>query len=249
MPRLEQLLARNLPCSRAHARRLVLEQAVADSQGRVLADPRADVDAGALPFVVLVDGRHVPLYDAAHVLLHKPVGYVTALTDPIHPVASSLLQDAPLAGELRALGRLDLDTSGLLLWTTDGAWLQRLTHPKRRVPRTYQAALARPFRPPTGTLVLHDGHRPQIDALTEDEAGRMHPALARPADARAFATITIVGGAYHEVRRIFAALDSHVLALCRVAFGELALPPDLPPGHWRAIAIERVWPAASRPAS
>jgi 16S rRNA pseudouridine516 synthase len=249
MPRLEQLLARNLPCSRTHARRLVLGQAVADSQGQILADPRVEVDAAALPFVVRVDGRDVTLHDTAHVLLHKPVGYVTALADPIHPVASSPLQDAPLAGELRALGRLDLDTSGLLLWTTDGAWLQRLTHPKRRVPRTYQAALARPFTPPTGTLVLHDGHRPQIEALAVEEPDRLHPALARPADAQAFATITIVGGAYHEVRRIFAALDSHVVALCRVAFGDLALPADLPPGQWQAIAIERVWPAASRPAS
>lgn len=244
MPRLEQLLARNLGCSRADARRLVLGQAIADSHGRILADPRAGIDGAALPFVIRLDGRDVTLHDTAHVLLNKPVGFVTALTDPIHPVASSLVQDAPLAGELRALGRLDLETSGLLLWTTDGAWLQRLTHPKRLVPRTYQAALARPFTPPTGTLVLHDGHRPLIDALTVTDAASVHPALARPADAQVYATITIVGGAYHEVRRTFAALGSHVLALCRVGFGDLVLPADLAPGQWRAIAIEDVWPAA-----
>ncbi|HEX4404014.1 MAG TPA: hypothetical protein VH560_04250, partial [Polyangia bacterium] len=62
-----------------------------------------------------------------------------------------------------------------------------------------------------------------------------HPALATPGDAETFATITIVGGAYHEVRRIFAALDSHVVALCRVSFGRLALPRDLPSGEWRSI--------------
>jgi 16S rRNA pseudouridine516 synthase len=244
MPRLEQLLARNLGCSRADARRLVLGQAIADSRGQILADPRVEIDSAALPHVIRVDGRDVTVYDTAHVLLNKPVGFVTALTDPIHPVASSLLHDAPLAGELRALGRLDLDTSGLLLWTTDGAWLQRLTHPKRRVPRTYQAALARPFTPPAGTLVLHDGHRPEIDALAVLDAASVHPALARPADAQVYTTITIVGGAYHEVRRIFAALGSHVLALCRVGFGDVVLPADLSPGQWQPIAIERVWPPA-----
>jgi 16S rRNA pseudouridine516 synthase len=249
MPRLDQLLARNLACSRADARRLVARQAVAGSDGAVFGDPRVEIDAAMLPFVVRVDGRDVTLHDEAHVLLHKPVGCVTALADPVHPVAASLLCDAPLAAELRAVGRLDLDTSGLLLWTTDGAWLQRLTHPKRRVPRTYQAGLARPFTPPSGVLKLEDGHEPQIEVIAEVEDASLHPALARHPDARAYATITIVGGAYHEVRRIFAALGSHVLTLCRVGFGELTLPTDLPAGQWRAIDIARVWPAASRPPS
>ena len=68
----------------------------------------------------------------------------------------------------------------------------------------------------------------------------MHPALARPADASAWASITVAEGAYHEVRRIFAALGSHVLALCRVSFGKLALPADLPAGHWVEITQESV---------
>ena len=249
MPRLEQLLARNLACSRADARRLVMRRAIVDERGQVLADPRVDIQAAQLPVAIRVDDRVVALYDGAHVMLNKPAGCVTALTDPVHPVASSYVQNAPLATELRAVGRLDLDTSGLLLWTTDGGWLQRLTHPKRRVPRTYQAALVRPFTPLTGTLVLHDGHIPQIDALEIVDADRLHPSLARPADAQVYATITIIGGAYHEVRRIFAALDSHVVALCRVAFGELLLPRDLPSGHWQQIVPERVWPASSRSTS
>ena len=249
MPRLEQLLARNLARSRVAARRLVIERAVADRHGHVLAEPRVEIEHGSLPLAIRVQGRSVVLYDTAHVMLNKPVGCVTALRDPLHPVAGSFLTGAPLADELRALGRLDLDTSGLLLWTTDGSWLQRLTHPKRRVPRTYQAALARPFVPPDGPLVLHDGHQPQIEGLSVVDEVALHPALGRPADAQVYATITLVGGAYHEVRRIFAALGSHVLALCRVGFGELTLPTDLPAGQWQVIEIERVWPAASGRAS
>jgi 16S rRNA pseudouridine516 synthase len=182
-----------------------------------------------------VDGAPARLFDAFHLILHKPVGCVTALRDARHPTAYALLAGAPLAGELRPVGRLDLDTSGLLIWTTEGAWLQRLTHPKRALPRTYQAALARPFRPAPAELVLDDGHRPRIEALAALDRAAAHPALTVPPEAAVLATVTVTGGAYHEVRRIFAALGSHVLALCRVGFGRLALPADLAPGAWRAV--------------
>ena len=134
-----------------------------------LADP--DVD------VIALHGTPLPRAETKrYLLLHKPAGCVTALRDERHEVAYSLLRGAPLFGELRPVGRLDLDTTGLLLWTSDGAWLQRLTHPKRAVPRTYQAALARPFQPPPADLVLDDGHRPQITGLRSLPAAEAHPA-------------------------------------------------------------------------
>ena len=236
MPRLDALLALNLACSKTKARDVIAAGRVRASDGAPLSDPRLDVPPASLPFAVVVDDEPLALVAAAHVLQHKPAGCVTALDDARHPTAYALLRDAPLFAELRAVGRLDLDTSGLLIWTTEGTWLQRLTHPKRAVPRTYHAALARPFQPPPAAgLTLEDGHRPTITALAPLPTGDAHPALRAPGEAGAFATITVVGGAYHEVRRIFAALDSHVLALCRVAFGRLALPPQLPPGGWRAI--------------
>src|SRR5262245_31469158 len=201
--------------------------------GATASDPRRDVSAGELPLAATVDGAPVTLVDSARILLNKPVGCVTALRDPRHPTAYALLRGAPLFAELRAVGRLDIDTSGLLLWTTDGAEIQRLTHPKRAVPRTYQAALANDHRPLPADLVLDDGHRPRIDDLSPLARADAHPSLGVPSDTRALASITITGGAYHEVRRIFAALDSHVLALCRVRFGNLDLPRDLAPGSFR----------------
>jgi 16S rRNA pseudouridine516 synthase len=238
MPRLDALLALNLGCSKTKARDALDEGRVRGPDGATLTDARADVPAAALPYAVVVDDQPLALVAVAYVLQHKPTGCVTALADARHPTAYALLDGAPLAAELRHVGRLDLDTSGLLLWTSDGTWLQRLTHPKRAVPRVYHAALARPFRaPPPEGLTLDDGHRPTITALAALTHADMHPALAAtPDDAAAtFAAITIVGGAYHEVRRIFAALDSHVLALCRISFGRLALPRELPAGAWRAI--------------
>jgi 16S rRNA pseudouridine516 synthase len=234
----DALVARNLGCARAAARRLLATEEIRRAPGgQPLA---ARLDPAELPLAVTVQGEPRQLHDRVDLLLNKPAGVVTALRDDRHPVAHALLRGAPLWHELRAVGRLDLDTTGLLLWTTDGGWLQRLTHPKRALPRTYQAALARPHRPLPADLVLDDGHRPRISDLRPLAPGELHPSLARPPDAAAHACITLVGGAYHEVRRIFAALGSHVLALCRVGFGRLALPPDLPPGAFRAISADDV---------
>ena len=243
VPRLDVLLARNLGVSKTTARRLL-----ASGQARPLdpdvvgtaSDPRFSVGTDRLPLRMRVGDDEVALHDRLDLVLHKPVGCVTALRDARHPVAYALLRGAPLYPELRPAGRLDLDTSGLLLWSTDGAWIQRLTHPKRAVPRTYQAALARPYRPWSEGLVLEDGHVPRVTELSPLEPGELHPALLRPTEATCFATITLTGGAYHEVRRVFAALGSHVLGLCRVGMGGYRLPEDLPVGTYRLIQAKDV---------
>jgi 16S rRNA pseudouridine516 synthase len=232
--RLDVLLARNAGWSRTAARAVIADGRVRVA-GEAVEDPRRDVPEDALPFPVAVDDAKLLLYDRVSLMLNKPTGCVTALRDPQHPTAYALLRTAPLHGELRPVGRLDLDTSGLLLWSTDGAEIQRLTHPKRAVPRTYQAALARPFAPLSGKLVLEDGHEPNVTALDQLARGAAHPSLQIAPESVALAEITIVGGAYHEVRRIFAALGSHVLGLCRVRFGQVELPRDLPPGDYRLL--------------
>ncbi len=216
-------------------------EVVAAAPGAPL-DPRARVESDRLPLLVTWLDKPLPLHDRVHVALNKPAGHVTALRDDRYPVAHALLRGAPLWAELRSVGRLDLDATGLLVWTTDGRWLQRLSHPKRALPRTYQAALARPHRPLEPGLVLADGHRPSILELAPLAATDLHPSLARPPEATTFARITLAAGAYHEVKRIFAALGSHVLGLCRVSFGRLALPVDLPPGGFIAVTDAEVEP-------
>jgi 16S rRNA pseudouridine516 synthase len=226
MLHLEQLIARNWPCSRKEARRLAT-QVPPGLPRRIAPD--------TLPLTVEIAGRTLTLYDSFHLMMNKPAGCITALVDPTHKTAAAYLEGAPLASELRPVGRLDMDTTGLLLWTTDGSWLHRLTHPKNEVPRTYHAGLERPFSPAPNELVLRDGHRPAIVDLRSLSASETHPSLRKDSGATHFATITIAGGAYHEVRRIFAALDSHVLSLCRVSFGDWTLPKDLAPGTWQEI--------------
>jgi 16S rRNA pseudouridine516 synthase len=242
VPRLTELLARNLGISKTAAARLIEAARVCDRNGVAYDGRKATIDEAELSApggaAVLVDGESVPLWGSALVLLHKPVGVVTAMSDARHPTAHALLREAPLFHELRPAGRLDLESSGLLLWTTEGALIQRLTHPKRRVPRTYHAALAGPFRLPPPDLVLEDGHRPEIVDIRPIARGDTHAGLISPDGANTWAAVTIVGGAYHEVRRLFAALGSHVLGLCRTQFGEHVLPIDLQAGAWRRLPLE-----------
>ena len=160
---------------------------------------------------------------------------MTALRDARHPTAYALLREAPLHAELRPVGRLDADTSGLLLWTTDGAEIQRLTHPKRAVPRTYQAALARPHRPLPARISCSTTVTARASTTCRRSRATTRTRASPSGRRRRLASITITGGAYHEVRRIFAALGSHVLGLCRVRFGDLDLPRDLPPGAYRLL--------------
>jgi 16S rRNA pseudouridine516 synthase len=241
MPRLDAIIAHNLGLSRKQVVRLLRAGRICDESGTRLDDPRLRIVPSDLPRTITIDREPVCLYERYDLILHKPLGVVTALRDDRHPTAYGLLDEAPLRRDLRAVGRLDKDTTGLLLWTTDGTLLHRLTHPRYAVPRVYHVALAGPWDRVPENLVLEDGHRPRIEELLPQPRERMHPGLQAPEDASVFATITVTTGRFHEVRRIFAALRTEVLALCRVRYGTVALPEDLAPGQWRAMDLHAVF--------
>ncbi len=244
MPRLDLLLARCTGLGRRAATRAIRAGRLRAADGTPLADAKVRIPPSELPLPALLDDRPVVLREHVHLLQHKPAGVVTALRDARHPTAYDLLDGAPLHRHLRAVGRLDRDTTGLLLWTTDGTLLHRLAHPRYAVPRTYEAVLDRPPRPLPPDLVLDDGHRPTILELDPLEDERPHPALPRP-DAGPAYRIVLVGGKFHEVKRIFAALGARVLALCRTRYGALELPYELDAGAWTE--VECVRPAAAGP--
>ena len=237
MPRLDALIARNLGLSRRQVTRLLRAGRLEDSQGQRLDDGREACPPSGGPRRIRLDGTEHTLHHRYSVLLHKTVGVVTAHADARHPTAYALLEGAPLHRELRAVGRLDLDTSGLLLWTTDGGLLHRLTHPRYAVPREYHVGLARDFEAPPPDLRLDDGHAPTIGELERAEAEAMHPGLRRSPEATVHARIVLHSGAFHEVRRIFAALGSHVVDLCRVRYGTVLLPPTLPAGEHQPLDL------------
>ena len=211
--------------SRKDVLALFREGRVTDADGDVLYadDVREHAD-------VRLDGE--PLDPARGLLLamHKPVGYTCSTKDPGRVVYDLLpprfRQRDPLVSPV---GRLDRETSGLLLFTDDGALLHRITSPKSHLPKVYEAALASDLqgdegaRFAAGTLMLEGETTPLLPA---------HLEVLAPREVR----LTLHEGRYHQVRRMFAAVGNHVAALHRVAIGGLGLD-GLAPGEWRLLDV------------
>lgn len=178
---------------------------------------------------IRVDGEPLDPPQGVVLMLHKPAGYTCSTTDPGRIVYELLpprfMRRNPV---IAPVGRLDRDSTGLLLLTDDGALSHRITSPKRHVPKTYEVELARPLNGEegtvfaSGTLMLKSETTPLLPARLE---------VLGPQRAR----ITITEGRYHQVKRMFAALGNHVERLHRAALGELILG-DLPEGQWRVLS-------------
>ncbi len=162
-------------------------------------------------------------------MMHKPLGATCSHNEPGERVYDLLPERWRRRDpKISTVGRLDKDTSGLLLLTDDGDWLHQVISPKRHVPKRYRATLARPLRGDEGALFaaglqLESEKTPclpaSLDILSEQEA-----------------VLTITEGRYHQVRRMFAAVGNHVVALHRLSIGGLALPDDLAPGAFRLLS-------------
>ena len=171
-----------------------------------------------------VQGRPLDPPPGLVLMLHKPLGVTCS-----HKEAGALVYDLlPPRWRRRepaisTIGRLDKDTSGLLLLTDDGDFLHRVISPKRHVPKRYLATLARPLTGDEGAIFAAG------DLMLEGEARPLLPALLEPLSATT-AHLTVTEGRYHQVRRMFAAVGNHVEALHRDRIGALALPAPLAPG-------------------
>jgi 16S rRNA pseudouridine516 synthase len=162
-------------------------------------------------------------------MLHKPVG-VTCSHKEQGPLVYSLLPERWRRREppISTVGRLDKDTSGLLLLTDDGALLHRIISPRSQVSKRYDVTLARPLR----------GDEEKIFASGELMLeGETKPLLPVPTGVLSTtrANVTLTEGRYHQVRRMFAAVGNHVTALHRDRVGGLVLPADLPAGQYRIL--------------
>jgi 16S rRNA pseudouridine516 synthase len=209
--------------SRKEVAALFREGRVTDAQGAVLyADDR--VAHGD----VRIDGAALDPPQGLVLMLHKPTGYTCSTKDRGRLVHSLLPpRYARRSPALSTVGRLDRDTSGLLLLTDDGALLHRIISPKSKLPKVYEATLAQPLRGDeaalfaSGTLLLESDKTPLLPAALQ----AISPTQAR---------LTLHEGRYHQARRMFAAVGNHVEALHRSRIGGLGLG-ELVPGEWRAL--------------
>lgn len=180
-----------------------------------------------LPERMTVMGKPVDPPPGLAIMLHKPLG-VTCSHKEAGALVYELLPTRWRGREpaISTVGRLDKETSGLLLLTDDGALLHRIISPRSGVAKRYLARLARPMRGDEAAVFASGA------LMLEGEDKPLLPAELEVVDDRA-ARLTIHEGRYHQVRRMFAAVGNHVEALHRDRIGGLALPEDLAPGAWR----------------
>jgi 23S rRNA pseudouridine2605 synthase len=189
---------------------------------------------------ITLDGKPLRSAEKLYILLYKPKGYITSYCDPQgRPTVYDLLADA--GTWLSPVGRLDLDTSGLLLMTNDTDFAERITNPEHKVPKTYQLKAA---------TLLSDEQIEQLRCGVRLNDGPTRPAevkRVRDGAKHTFLEMTITEGRNRQVRRMLEAVGSKVLKLVRTAIGPIRLG-DLPIGKWRELTSEEVAVLGGRPA-
>jgi len=191
--------------------------------GTVHDDPFEALDPEGLVFSVR--GEAWPYHARALILLHKPAGHECSQKPKHHPSIYSLLPGPLRRRNVQAVGRLDEDTTGLLLLTDDGALIHRLTSPKHHVPKVYEVRCKHPLDDAIARRLV-DG----VQLL--DEPAPVRAAACERVDEHHL-RLTLTEGKYHQVKRMVAAAGNRVEGLHRSAFGALRLPADLAPGQWR----------------
>jgi 16S rRNA pseudouridine516 synthase len=208
--------------SRRQCRALIADARVATG-GAVCTDPAAQFDVDAFTFEV--DGLAWRYRAHAYILLNKPAGYECSREPQHHLSVFSLLPPQLATRGVQCVGRLDQDTTGLLLLSDDGKFVHAYTSPKRKVPKRYLATTRHPL------------DEAQFDALREGVLlhGEPKPIAAVAAQERGerLVELTVLEGKYHQVKRMIAAVGNRCEALHRERIGGLALPATLEEGRWQ----------------
>lgn len=197
-------------------KRIMLDGLFASSQQQIIG-----------PFThVICDNQILQDQKAIYLILHKPVGVISATKDEQHPTVLDLLPDH-YSGQLHIVGRLDLNTSGLLLLTNDGRWSTNITSPEKKISKRYLVTLQNPL------------NSDYIEAFAQGMYFPFENITTRPAELKIIsphqAQVDLTEGRYHQIKRMFGRFRNPVQALHRISVGPIKLPDDLLPGQFREL--------------
>ena len=227
MERIDKLLSATGRWSRKEVKELVRQGRVLDG-GRAVLRPEEKGDPAAL--CLTVDGVPVDCSPFVYVMLNKPEGVLSATEDGQQPTVLDLLPPELRQRGLFPVGRLDKDTTGLLLLTDDGDLAHRLLSPRKHVDKVYRAQV--------DEVVVSEDIEALAAGLTLADGTRCLPAGLKPlADGRS-CLVTLREGKYHQVKRMLAARGKPVRALHRLSMGPLTLDGELKPGKWRFLTLQ-----------
>ncbi|WNL40449.1 pseudouridine synthase [Halomonas sp. PAMB 3264] len=230
--RLDRFLSETTELTRSLAKR-----ALKNGEVTLNGEPvkQASIHVDTAQDVIELSGERLALVGLRYVMLHKPEDVECTARRGLYPRAIDLI-DLPRAERLQPVGRLDVDTTGLLLLTDDGQWSHRITSPKHRCAKVYIADLAEPVE---GAAAERAVAQIAEGVLLDDDDTPTAPAtLEFLSPTRA--SLVITEGRYHQVKRMFAALGNRVVSLHRQSIGPIALPDELAPGEWRELTAEEI---------
>lgn len=232
--RIDKMLAHSGFGTRKQVRQIIKDKLV-EVNGQVITNhgTKVDVDQDK----ITVQGTPVNYQEFVYFMLNKPQGVISATEDDFHETVIDILEPNDIVQEPHPVGRLDIDTEGLLILTNDGKLTHHLTSPNRDVEKVYVANIdglvtdediAR-FKE---GVTLEDGYEAKpagLEVVSADEDNQM-----------SLVEVTVTEGKFHQVKRMFQALDKEVLTLKRMAMGGLTLDPELEAGAYRELTQEEI---------
>ncbi|MBQ8013708.1 MAG: rRNA pseudouridine synthase [Treponema sp.] len=243
MDRIDKILSHHGFGSRKDVKKLLRDELVTVN-GKFVYDPGFQLDISRDK--VVVDGEEIKLQHDVYIMMNKCADVVCANKDGEHRTVFDLLDDSLrhkfLGGDLHCMGRLDIDTEGLLILTTDGKLTHRLLSPKTHAPKTYAVGLrdslteeekqkySEKFK--KGFWIDREGNEDGFDAQPSE--------IQFIKDEKIDCLLTIYEGKYHQVKRMFSQLGNEVVYLKRVKMGQLELDPKIPLGGYRELSQEEI---------
>ncbi|AMO57918.1 16S rRNA pseudouridylate synthase [Endozoicomonas montiporae] len=225
--RLDKYLCESTELSRAEAKRL-LRGGDVTCNGKVIKSGSFKVPEAA---EVRIEGNLLSLRGLRYIMLNKPVDFISSTTDDDYPSVLNLL-DIDKISTLHIAGRLDVDTTGLLLITDDGQWSHKLMSPKKVCGKRYRVELTDPIQDDA------------VETFANGVGLRGEKTVTKPAKLEILSPtevlLTITEGKYHQVKRMFAAIGNKVERLHREQVGQIELDESLAPGEWRYLTAEEV---------
>lgn len=223
--RLDKFLSTQTDYTRTDIKKLLWKRKIS-VDGKILRDGSIKIDPEASEIVA--DGRKIIYRDKVYIILNKPEGFVCATEDKREKTVMDLLGEDLKRKDIFPAGRLDKDTTGMVLITNDGPLSHQILSPKKHIPKYYIVKLAESFQ--------NDYIRQFAEGITIDGGERCLPAKVRQCpDSENTALIELHEGKYHQIKRMFTAVENHVEKLCRIQMGNLPIPEKLGIGEYMEI--------------
>lgn len=228
--RLDKYLSQSTHYSRSEIKKLIKLNAISinkkiASNSNIKIEPESDI--------ILLEGKQILALKPRYFMLHKPKHTVCATRDSEYPTVIDLLNESQ-QHNLQIVGRLDKDTTGLVLITDDGHWNHRVTAPTRACAKVYELTLQEPLSEPEHLVELF-----AKGILLKNETKKTLPAKLVIID-KFTAELTIQEGKYHQVKRMFASINNHVVTLHRKRIGPIFLDSNLAAGKYRPLTPEEI---------